>query len=273
MRRALTGWIRRLRTPLIALAAVGSILAAVAHAQPPAGVVHQPGGDEQVLMRLGRGLYAANCASCHGSQGEGVMRPNPRGAEGIVGQGPSLLHVGELAPDFYLRTGRMPIEHAGEEPERQAPQFNDREIKALVAYVASFGAGPKVPHPEPAYDHLSEGMSLFTEHCAGCHQIVGEGGFVTGAKVPVLQHANGRQIAEAVRIGPYLMPRFSRNSISDADLNKIVAYVLHSHNPNDQGGLGIGHIGPVPEGIVAWLVAAVVLVAVCMLIGERRKRA
>ena len=67
-----------------------------------------------------------------------------------------------------------------------------------------------------------------------------------------------------MRIGPYLMPRFSKKAISDADLNKIIAYVQESKHPNDQGGLGIGHIGPVPEGIVAWLVAAVVLVGVCV---------
>lgn len=260
-----------LASPVVALLAIGAIVAAAAHAQPPAGVVHQPGGSEQSLMRLGAGLFAANCASCHGSLGEGVREPSPKGAEDITGQGPPLRGVGELAPDFYLRTGRMPIEHAGEEPERQAPQFNDREIRALVAYVASFGGGPKIPHPHPATNHLAEGMSLFTEHCAGCHQIVGEGGFVTGAKVPVLQHANATQIAEAVRIGPYLMPRFSTKAISDGELDKIVAYVLKSQNPDDAGGLGIGHLGPVPEGMVAWFVAAVVLVGVCVIIGERRK--
>ena len=263
--------LRALASSVVALLAIGGIVAAVAHAQPPAGVVHQPGGSEQELMRLGAGLFAANCASCHGSQGLGVPEPSPKGAEGITGQGPPLRGVGELAPDFYLRTGRMPIEHAGEQPERQAPQFNDREIRALVAYVASFGGGPKMPHPHPATNHLAEGMSLFTEHCAGCHQIVGEGGFVTGAKVPVLQHANATEIAEAVRIGPYLMPRFSEKAISDPELNKIVAYVLKSQDPDDAGGLGIGHLGPVPEGMVAWLVAAVVLVGVCVIIGERRK--
>jgi ubiquinol-cytochrome c reductase cytochrome c subunit len=263
--------LRALLSLLPALAALGPGVAPSALAQPPAGVVHQPGGSEQDLLRLGAGLFAANCASCHGGLGEGVPEPSPKGAGGITGQGPPLRGVGELAPDFYLRTGRMPIEHAGEEPERQAPQFNDHEIKALVAYVASFGGGPKIPHPHPATNHLAEGMSLFTDHCAGCHQIVGEGGFVTGAKVPVLQHADATEIAEAVRIGPYLMPRFSQKAISDPDLDKIVTYVLRSQDPDDVGGLGIGHIGPVPEGMVAWFVAAIVLVGVCVIIGERRK--
>jgi ubiquinol-cytochrome c reductase cytochrome c subunit len=268
---------RRGRRPGACGAAVAALLAIcliavpVTGAQPPAGVVHQPGGSEQELLRLGAGLFAANCASCHGSLGEGVREPSPKGAEGITGQGPPLRGVGELAPDFYLRTGRMPIEHAGEEPERQAPQFNDHEIRALVAYVASFGGGPKIPHPHPATNHLTEGMTLFTEHCAGCHQIVGQGGFVTGAKVPVLQHATATQIAEAVRIGPYVMPRFSPKAISGPELNRIVAYVLKSQEPDDAGGLGIGHIGPVPEGMVAWFVAAIVLVGICVIIGERRK--
>lgn len=263
---------RRLSLALAVLASAG-LVAAVARAQPPAGVVHAPGGSEQQTLQLGKGLFAANCASCHGSLGEGVREPNQKGAEGITGQGPPLRGVGELAPDFYLRTGRMPLERAGEEPERQAPQFNNHEIRALVAYVASLGGGPKIPHPHPATSHLSEGMSLFTEHCAGCHQIAAEGGFVTGAKVPSLSQADAREVAEAVRIGPFLMPRFSKRAISNADLNKIIAYVLYTHHPEDRGGWGIGRIGPVPEGMVAWFAAAVVLVGVCVLIGKRYRQA
>jgi quinol---cytochrome-c reductase cytochrome c subunit len=253
----------------VLLAALGAATAALA--QPPSGIVHAPGGAGQSQRRLGAGLFAANCASCHGPMGEGVAQPSDRGAGGITAQGPSLRGVGELAPDFYLRTGRMPLEHAGEEPERQRPFFNSREIAAISAYVASFGGGPPVPHPHPDYSAPTEGMSLFTEHCAGCHQVVGEGGYVSGAKVPVLQHADATEIAEAVRIGPFLMPKFPKSQISDADLNKIVAYVLSSDHPDDEGGLGIGHLGPVPEGLVAWLVAAFVLTGVCVLIGSRLK--
>jgi ubiquinol-cytochrome c reductase cytochrome c subunit len=248
----------------------GLALAAIAEAQPPpSGITYPPGTSKQKQMQLGEGLFAANCASCHGFRGEGVLTPRENGVGGISGQGPSLIGVGEMAPDFYLRTGRMPIGHAGEEPERQRPFFSSHEIEAISAYVASFGGGPKVPEPEPDYGSLSEGMSLFTEHCAGCHQIVGEGGYVTGAKVPVLAHANSTEIAEAVRIGPFLMPKFPKSQISDDDLDKIIAYVQRSKHPEDPGGWGIGHIGPVPEGIVAWLVAAFVLVGLCAVIGRR----
>jgi ubiquinol-cytochrome c reductase cytochrome c subunit len=254
---------------ILAAVLVTGLAAALASAQPPSGVVHQPGGADQGQMRLGAGLYAANCASCHGPQGEGVAVENNRGVGDITAQGPSLVGVGELAPDFYLRTGRMPLDHAGEQPERQRPFFNDREISAITAYVGSFGGGPPIPEPEPDHSAQTEGMSLFTDHCAGCHQIAGEGGYVTGAKVPTLKHADATEIAEAVRIGPFLMPRFPKSQISDDDLNKIIAYVQARKHPEDRGGLGIGHIGPVPEGMVAWLIAAVVLVGVCMVIGRR----
>jgi ubiquinol-cytochrome c reductase cytochrome c subunit len=88
----------------------------------------------------------------------------------------------------------------------------------------------------------------------------------------VLQHATPREIAEAVRIGPYVMPSFDNHEISKHDLNAIVAYVRHTRHPDDAGGLGIGRIGPVPEGMVAWAVAGFVLVGVCALLGARLRK-
>jgi ubiquinol-cytochrome c reductase cytochrome c subunit len=254
--------------PLLATLA----FAIVAYAQPPSGVVHPPNQSSKAPLQLGAELYAANCASCHGIEGGGVSPSNPiHGAGDTEGAGPELTGVGAQAADFYLRTGRMPLSEPGEEPERSRPSFNEREIRALTGYVASLGGGPPIPRPRPNTGDVSRGMELFTDHCAGCHQIVGEGGYVTDARVPVLQHASPTQIAEAVRIGPYLMPSFPRKSLNDRQLDSIIAYIEVSKHPTDRGGLGIGHIGPVPEGIVAWLLAAVVLVGVCVLIGERAR--
>jgi quinol---cytochrome-c reductase cytochrome c subunit len=263
----------RARSLLIVAPLLGALVfAIVAYGQPPSGTVHPPNQESQPPLQLGSELYAANCASCHGIAGGGVNPSNPiHGAGDIEGAGPELAGTGAQAADFYLRTGRMPISHPGEEPERSRPSFNNREITALTQYIDSLGGGPPIPHPRPNTGDVSRGMELFTDHCAGCHQIAGEGGYVTDARVPVLDHATPTQIAEAVRIGPYLMPSFPRKSINDRQLNSIIAYIQATKHPTDRGGLGIGHIGPVPEGIVAWLLAAVVLVGICVLIGERAR--
>jgi ubiquinol-cytochrome c reductase cytochrome c subunit len=147
--------------------------------------------------------------------------------------------------------------------------LNKRERDALVAYVASLGKGPPIPTPDPASGDVAEGRELFTEHCAGCHQVVAEGGIMPGAKAPPLNRATPVQIAEAVRIGPYVMPTFTDKDITDDELNSIIAYVQYAQDPYDAGGWGIDHLGPFPEGMVAWLIAIVVLVGTCMIIGKR----
>jgi ubiquinol-cytochrome c reductase cytochrome c subunit len=142
-------------------------------------------------------------------------------------------------------------------------------VQALIAYVASLGKGPPVPTPHPERGNLSEGQHQFTEKCAGCHQIVAEGGYVTGAVPPPLQGATAVQIAEAVRIGPYVMPTFSESAVTDAQLDSIIRYVLWTRHPDDRGGVSLGHVGPVPEGLVTWFVAAAALVALCLVLGRR----
>jgi ubiquinol-cytochrome c reductase cytochrome c subunit len=216
----------------------------------------------------GARLYAVNCSMCHGDRGQGIEPARPTSG-GRIGLGPSLEQAGALAADFYLRTGYMPLLDPYRQPRRSRPSFTDAQIDALVAYVASFGSGPAIPEPHPENGSLSAGLRLFTEHCAGCHQVVGEGGFLTGGVAPPLEDATPAQIAEAVRIGPYLMPRFSETTLSDAELDSIIAYVEQAKQPDDRGGWGIGHVGPIPEGIVTWLIAAVVLVGTCVVIGRR----
>jgi ubiquinol-cytochrome c reductase cytochrome c subunit len=150
--------------------------------------------------------------------------------------------------------------------------FSPKEVKSLVEYVASLGKGPGIPHPHPQGTSLSEGLSLFTLHCAGCHQMAAEGGYVTGAKVPPLHTVSATQIAEAVRVGPYLMPRFSTKQISNSQLNAIIHYVLYTDHIDNRGGWGIGNLGPIPEGLVTWWIGIPLLLIGCMLVGRRYRR-
>jgi ubiquinol-cytochrome c reductase cytochrome c subunit len=257
---------RRARRAVVALAVVATGLAAWSAAaggrqaqQPPsprAGAGGQ-GAGAAALARRGRDLYAGTCATCHGED-----------LRGVRDLGPPLLRAGAASTDFYLSTGRMPIADPTDEPERSEPTLARRDIAALVAYVGSFG-GPPIPRADPARGDVARGKEAFTESCAGCHQVMARGGIVTGAEVPRLDGVSARQIAEAARIGPYLMPVFDERRLPQQQLDDIAAYVAFTARPDDRGGWAIGNIGPVSEGMVTWLLAAVVLLGIARALGER----
>jgi ubiquinol-cytochrome c reductase cytochrome c subunit len=220
----------------------------------------------------GRSLYLQGCISCHGPQLAGVtVGAHARGAGGVRGAGPQLAGVGAQAADLYLSTGYMPLHDPNDQPLRKTPlRYSEDDIRALVAYIGSFG-GPPIPRPHPERGSQQQGLRLFTENCAGCHQMNLQGGIVPGAIAPELLHATPTQIAEAVRVGPYLMPRFTRAQLTNQELDSVIAYVERAKHPVDRGGWGIGHLGPIPEGLVAWLVAGVVLIGLARVIGERSR--
>ena len=205
----------------------------------------------------GHHLFQQSCSSCHGDR-----------AQGVRGVAPALVGVGAQAADFELTTGRMPLATANAEPVRSHPELSTRQIRSLVAYIGSLG-GPAVPVVNPARGSIVTGRALFASNCASCHQITGSGGVVPGASVPALQSATPAQIGEAIRMGPYLMPRFSASELSPRDVDAISRYVISTRHPNDPGGWSIGHLGPVPEGLVAWGVGILALLVVARLIGER----
>jgi quinol---cytochrome-c reductase cytochrome c subunit len=259
----------RIAIVTVAVMVLGSV--PIAEAQPQSGIVRPTSEPPTASVALGAELFAGNCASCHGISGQGISTPRPGGGD-IVGAGPSLHGVGALAADFYLRRGYMPLGSIHAQPGAEPVQFSDKEIRSLVGYVASLGHGPGIPTPKPGAGNISEGQQLFAMHCAGCHQIDARGGFVTGARVPPLQGLPATQIAEAVRIGPYLMPRFTTRQISNSQLNSLVKYVLSTNHVDNAGGWGIGNLGPIPEGLVAWWIAAPLLILSCRMLGRRRHR-
>jgi ubiquinol-cytochrome c reductase cytochrome c subunit len=247
--------------------AIGAL--ALALLTPPQGppIVPTHHGGDKAQLQLGEELFAANCVRCHGIAGRGRLH----GEANLLA--PPLKGVGERAGDFYLRTGYMPLADSRDQPVRTRPRFKEPELRALIAYVGSLGDGPPVPTPHWQGASVEHGRELFTEHCAGCHQVVAEGGIMTGAKAPPLSDATPVQVAEAVRIGPYAMPPFTEKAISDAELDAIIAYVQYTKDPEDAGGWGISHLGPFPEGMVTWLIAAVVLVVTCIVVSKRRSQA
>jgi ubiquinol-cytochrome c reductase cytochrome c subunit len=236
-----------------AIAALVLPAAAAGQAADPA-VVQQ--GQAMVDVSAGRTLFLEGCASCHGQDARGTDRA------------PDLHGVGAQSADFYLRTGRMPLAVPGEQPLRNEPLYSDEEIEDLVAYVASLG-GPPIPEVDASAGDLSEGERLFTLFCAGCHGKLAKGGVVTGAIAPSLDESTPVQVAQAIRVGPFVMPWFDEKLIDQRELNSIVAYVEKTKDADNRGGWDLGGIGPIPEGMVAFFIGLLALLIVSRFLGER----
>jgi ubiquinol-cytochrome c reductase cytochrome c subunit len=239
---------------VLALLLAAAAPTAGANAQQPPPVPPTPAGE----VRAGRELFQVACSTCHGLEGEGNAR------------GPRLIGVGAASADFYLTTGRMPLDRTGVQAQRKDPAYTPRQIRQLVAYVASLGPGPPVPHVDPKEGNLVEGNELYANNCASCHSSAGAGGALGHSVfVPRLDEATAVQVAEAARIGPGSMPRFGPDVLDDEQLASVIRYVMYLKEPEDPGGLGLGHLGPLPEGFVAWVVGLGLMVVAIRWIGTR----
>lgn len=208
----------------------------------------------------GETLFDANCASCHGVNAAGSSR-----APNLVGLGPATV-------DFWLSTGRMPLATPSAEAEPKQPRFSIPEQMDIVKYVSSLGPGGLgIPVVDVNSGNLSNGFSLYVTNCAGCHAVSGVGDALSnGLSAPSLYYATPTQIAEAIETGPANMPRFSAYQFSAAQLNDVVAYVAKGiQHPDDKGGNGLGHVGPITEGLVALFLGLGSMLGILYWIGDR----
>lgn len=115
-----------------------------------------------------------------------------------------------------------------------------------------------------------KGNELYANNCAACHNSAGSGGALgRNYYAPNLFDATPLQVAEAVRIGPGAMPVFGPNTLSQDQVDSIVKYVGHLKNKENRGGLSLGSVGPVPEGMVSWVIGLGLLLAIARWIGTR----
>jgi len=123
--------------------------------------------------------------------------------------------------------------------------------------------------PGPAAGRLAEGEQLYQENCAACHSATGTGGALTsGQTAPSLAQATPVQVAEAIRVGPGAMPKFPPQALNDPQVDSVAAYVGHLQDSGDRGGYGLGRIGPVTEGLVAWVVGLGLLILIVRRLGK-----
>jgi ubiquinol-cytochrome c reductase cytochrome c subunit len=231
------------------------------------GIGAQLAQDEELVDR-GSELFGTHCALCHGEQGRGLPIQGPRG-------GPSLEGVGPASVDFMIRTGRMPMNNAQDRLERHPQRFSDEDRRALVAYVESLdpGAGPEIPDIEGWEEaDLSHGLELFTQNCAACHGPTAQGIAVGQRDVSsTLDVTEPIEIAQAIRSGPGVMPRFLEDTMSEEDVLAVTAWVMDLREREAPGGWSFGRSGTVAEGFLAVVVGLGLLTIIMYLLGERSR--
>ncbi|MGW1269535.1 cytochrome bc1 complex diheme cytochrome c subunit [Streptomyces sp. NPDC002491] len=249
---------------VLSLACTGWLFSALA----PTSKAQADDTAQSLAIDEGKKLYAVGCASCHGTGGQGSS------------DGPSLVGVGAAAVDFQVGTGRMPAATSeGPQVVKKKNIYSQADIDQLAAYIASLGSGPTVPTeaeygPEGA--DIAKGGDLFRTNCAQCHNFTGKGGALTKGKfAPTLEDVDPKHVYEAMQTGPQNMPSFPDTTLSEQNKKDIIAY-LHAVNSSDTdnpGGLELGGLGPVSEGLFAWIFGLGALIAVAVWVAARTAKA
>jgi ubiquinol-cytochrome c reductase cytochrome c subunit len=252
----------RRRSPLASLVLVllGLIVTGVAYAAVApgrAGAAETP----QQQIAAGHALFLANCASCHGIDATG--RNNA----------PTLVGVGAASVDFQVGTGRMPLQATQPQAPQGNNEFTPAQVAQLAAYVASLGPGPGVPSAQdvdPAKGDPSRGAAIFRTNCAMCHNFAGKGGALTRGKyAPNLDGTTPTHVYEAMLTGPQSMPVFSDQTISQQDKRDIIAYLQTTEQQGSPGGFSLGFVGPVNEGLAAFVVGLAALIGCAVWLGSK----
>lgn len=214
----------------------------------------------------GKKLFLANCASCHGLNAGGASN----GQGGVTG--PSIIGSGAAAVDFQVGTGRMPLAAPGPQAPKSKPSFTAEETRQLAAYVASLAPGPAIPDASavaPGGD-VANGSRVFRTNCAMCHNFAGKGGALTQGKyAPSLDNVTPTHLYEAMITGPQSMPVFNDKNISPESKRDVIAYLDTVANAPQEGGSSLGNLGPVPEGLFAWIVGIGALVGCAVWLGAK----
>jgi ubiquinol-cytochrome c reductase cytochrome c subunit len=140
---------------------------------------------------------------------------------------------------------------------RKDPVYTPAEVHALATYVASLAPGPEVPTDEMLnYERdgsVAEGGELFRTNCAMCHNFAGQGGALTKGKwAPTLMGVEPKHIYEAMITGPQSMPVFSDKTLTAEEKLSIIKWIKAAESEPQLGGVALGRVGPVTEGLLAW---------------------
>ena len=249
---------------LLALILVGAIYATITGSGESAASTNPTASASDIAK--GQQIFDLTCATCHGLQAQGTAAA------------PSLIGVGSAAVYFQTSTGRMPAKAPDAENDRKPTQLNPLQIRQVGAYIQSLGGGPEIPTPAMVSTNganIALGQELFTADCAQCHNFDGAGGALTyGKYAPSLTASTPTQIYTAMLTGPEAMPVFNDTTIPPNEKRDVIAYVTSSRATPNPGGFSLGRVGPVTEGLVAFLgVLFFMVLAALWITAKHRKTA
>lgn len=207
---------------------------------------------DETNIKAGEKLFGANCSTCHGTNGEGTEA------------GPSVIGSGAASVNFQVGTGRMPLAFQGPQGMQRPTIFTEEQTLQMAAYVASLAPGPDLP--EARYltgdTDVANGATLFRINCAMCHNVAGAGGALTEGKwAPPVTGVAATHVYEAMVTGPQNMPVFSDANITPEQKSDIISYLKYIDEQPAVGGLTLGSVGPVAEGLFLWIIGLGVIIA------------
>jgi ubiquinol-cytochrome c reductase cytochrome c subunit len=257
-RKSTSRWRRRLSAAIVLAATLTGVGFGYAILASSSGASDTSSSAEDIAA--GKQMYLTSCITCHGAN-----------LEGIADRGPSLIGVGSAAAYFQVSTGRMPATAQGAQIPRKDPKFTEAQTNQIAAYIQSVGGGPEIPSGDLRADaDLATGGELFRLNCASCHNFAGKGAPLSAGKyAPDLNKATDEQMYAAMLTGPQNMPVFSDNQLTPQEKRSIVDYVQTLKASNDPGGAALGRSGPVPEGLVIWIIGVGALIGIIMWIGAK----
>ncbi len=152
----------------------------------------------------GKGLYDANCKTCHGEQGAGST------------DGPDIMHPVRDYSSWVVRNGRAQTTFPKPMEKYGTDKLSDAQLMLIFDYLDQ----PLQP---------TTGQALYDDYCANCHGKDGKGG---PTQRPITNEVS--KVTTIVRAGKNAgkfsmrrdyMPAFPATDISDAELMLIKTYV------------------------------------------------
>ncbi|MDQ3538527.1 MAG: c-type cytochrome [Actinomycetota bacterium] len=250
--RALLGW--------ALVAAAGIALLPAQLGRPAVAEAEQLNSAERTQAGA---LYAGQCATCHGAEGSGGVTPAGDPVPPLAGSP----DVTVPYVDLVMRVGRMPP--AGDPYDNRSRKVVlDAEQRRLVtAYVAEefdlSGSVPTVGDGNPV-----TGREVFAANCAQCHGSSGAGGVAgAGAWTPPVVDKDPVAIAEAIRVGPFQMPGFNNDQITDEEIADVAAF-LKVVGEEQGTPAGLVELNPVYASGFAALFVGVVVISLFIIAGR-----